>query len=193
MAGKKLSKSMEKKVLELVAMGVEHKDIAAQLGIGDRTVREVLSRHTVALKLELPALSDKRISSAETARRISHARDCALVLLEGAVERTKCDLEMGKNPVAAATTMGIAIDKIVALDGLVQLMRATSAKPPRTEQKKQDSYVRLLWALSAGGSIPAAKLLAKAWGIEENAGRANLRFEIGRKDGDVADDTTGNS
>ena len=92
--------------------------------------------------------------------------------------------------VASATALGILVDKARAADAYCRLMASLPKSVPASQKARQERYQALLWILASvggrggSGSVPAARALAQAWGIERSAGRKNVEFRFGDEEGD---------
>jgi hypothetical protein len=188
----------EKRILELLAEGKSQALVAHTCNVSTTTVKTVRDRARPAgPDVNLPAADDRRFSGKEMLRRLSLIRDQSIVLAEAAATRVASDAGANANMVGSATALGILIDKARAADAYCRLMEALPRGVPGSTKARQERYQTLLWLLASiggrggSGSVPAARALGVAWGIEKSAGRKNVRFEFGDAeddDGGVGDD-----
>jgi hypothetical protein len=167
---------LEKKILDLGAKGLSSSEIAARLRMSDRTVRRVRERAQVVGTVQLPRLEDQRLTAAEVARRLTYARDCCVVLAEASFERLGVNLAAGGQVRDVAQAMSQVLRELRQVDAYYRLVAATPKRPPKDADARERAYITLLWTLAAGGSASAAKALARAWGIEDIAGRGGVQI-----------------
>lgn len=196
--GKKLSPETEKRILDLLAEGKGPTEVARTCAVSTTTVKKVRDRNRPAgPDVELPTVDGRRFSGREMLRRLELLRDQSIVLAEAAATRLAADAAANANMVGSATALGILVDKARAADAYCRLMEALPKGVPATTKARQERYQSLLWILASvggrggSGSVPAARALGVAWGIEKSAGRKNVKFEFGAEEDDgggVGDD-----
>lgn len=184
--GKRTDAGLEKKILDLFAKGMTSKEIGERLGMADRTVRRVRERAQVVGSVQLPRLEDQRLTPAEVARRLTYARDCCVVLAEASFERLGVNLAAGGQVRDVAQAMSQVLRELRQVDAYYRLIAAAPKRPPKDRDARERAYITLLWTLAAGGSASAAKALARAWGIEDIAGRGGVKITF-EDDDDTAD------
>lgn len=177
--GRRLDSETEQYIVTLSASGMSPKEIAAKTGVRPGTVRKVLQR-TKALELpavDLPALSDRRMSPKQVLAKIRYVRDCCTELAAGvALPRLKADLEGGRDSRSTSTTLGTLLDKIIVAQKHLEDAEAPR-RVPKNEQQRERMRLALLLRQANGGSVRATVELARALGLSEEEAR-DWTFEI---------------
>jgi hypothetical protein len=93
------------------------------------------------------------------------------------------DLKAGKAPAADAKALAVAARELRDLDTHLQLALMVR-RPPNDKPARERAYSKLLWTLASNGSVPAARLLGKAWGIRDAIGKIEIGWE--EDDGDTS-------
>lgn len=183
---------VEKKILALAGKGLSSAEIAERLRMSDRTVRRVIERAQTVETVQLPNIDDKRLTAAEVVKRMTYARDCCVVLAEASMSRLGANLSTGGQVRDVAQAMSQILRELRQVDSYYRLMTAAPKRPPKNQDDRERAYVTLLWTLAAAGNVPAARSLARAWGIEEIADRGGVVVTFDDADeGESEDDGEG--
>jgi hypothetical protein len=172
MAGRRTPPETERAVVQDIRNGLPVFEVAERYQIHPTTVDAILKRAPQAPLKEpaLPAVDEARLTDDEARDKLRHARDAIIELLPLGIQRLSKAFAVGDQARDPANALAPMLRELNRLDQRCRLATLI-ADMPETREDRERAYTLLLWEMATDGSVPAARALAKAWGVDAVADR----------------------